>query len=115
MRFDMKKMAAIFLVAWAMNSSLASASTMAPAPGANYQRAEASVSIRTGRVDSVSASTGEIVIGGMAYAYNPNTIFRINGQQCTATAIRKGDVVQFRPTRKRGDTSDALIFLNVQR
>ena len=113
----MKQFVTIFLSA-VLLTSLSHAMTRVETSSTGSDGAKlAAKANQGGKVDAIFAGARKIVIGGVAYTYNPlTTVVMVNGKRGTISDVRTGDAVQFQVAPPQGASKAALLAtLNVER
>jgi hypothetical protein len=71
---------------------------------------------QSGKVDAIHAGASRLVIGGVAYEYNPlTTAVMVNGKRPTVSDVRRGETVQFQASPQGANKPALLTTINVKR
>lgn len=113
----MKRIAAIFLaVIFSAGQAYAMTRVETPGTGGGATAAAQNQTQQSGKVDAIQAAAGRMIIGGVAYAYNPlTTLVTVNGKRATVSDVRSGEIVQFQASPQGAYKPALLTTINVQR
>lgn len=112
----MKQFATILMAVF-FASNLANAMTRIETSSTKNEGAKVTVTpSQSGKVDTIFAGAGKMVIGGVTYAYNPlNTVVTINGKRATISDVRTGDTAKFQVVPQGAHQAALLSSLSVER
>jgi len=98
-------------------SNVANAMTRVETSSTKNESAKVTVTpSQSGKVGTIFAGAGKIVIGGVTYAYNPlNTVVTINGKRATISDVRAGDTAKYQVVPQGAHQAALLSSLSVER
>ena len=112
----MKQLATIFM-ALLLASNLAGAMTRieTSSPG-SHEAKITPIPTQSGKVGTIFANAGKMVIDGVTYAYNPlSTVVTVNGKRATISDVRTGDTANFQVVAQSGQKAALLTSVSVER
>lgn len=112
----MKQFATLFIAA-IFSSNLANAMTRIETSSTGSEGAKVTVTpSHNGKVGTIFAGAGKMVIGGVTYDYNPlNTVVTINGKRATISDVLSGDTVKFQVASQGAHKAALLTSLSVEK